>query len=301
MKKIAILFISIFMSGNAFSQSNKSLSQLLWDRVKNCSNNFEDMDEDGSIDFEELIDDSKNGYLKVSGTWPTCGCGCSKTVAAYKGSNGGFTLIDKENWNCNWLRKISSNRNLKEVLPEGFGINSFIPEGFVNPAQGYAFFYLDIELPHYGTDTKVQIKPIPFGMQIQSKSPLAYEISENESYSNCKNLSAIGAMANKIKNDKTLDLLLNNRLAEISKNDMAVINSFIGEDYGPLATIEVLRNELVILKKVYDMYMSIGHEYIILSWSRENGRFLIKENGKATYPISFKQFLSDSEYWGMVC
>ena len=87
---IRLLFMLIPIIG--MGQNKNTLSKMLWDRVGVCFSNFEDMDEDGSPDFDK-IDDSKNGYLKISGSFPTCGCTCASAVAAYKNAAGSYTAL----------------------------------------------------------------------------------------------------------------------------------------------------------------------------------------------------------------
>jgi hypothetical protein len=47
-------------------------SALLWKFVDPCYSLLEDMDGDGKVDGD-IVDDTKNGYLSVSGSYPTCG------------------------------------------------------------------------------------------------------------------------------------------------------------------------------------------------------------------------------------
>lgn len=123
MTKILSIFL-IILPLLGHGQTQNPLSNILWDRVNHCYSQFEDMDEDGLPDFDK-VDDSRNGYLKIWGEWPTCGCGCSSTVGAYKNSQGAYTILQSDQANCSWERKLSSNRELSDILPESFGIQSF--------------------------------------------------------------------------------------------------------------------------------------------------------------------------------
>lgn len=165
MRTTLFFLIAIFLSTAGFAQ--KTLSQQLWDQVQDCYNHFEDMDDDGKPDYDG-IDDSRNGYLKISGSWPTCGCGCATTVAAFKDNAGKYTFLKKSESNCNWEHIISSNRPMEEILPEGFGIKSFITNEEI-PSVENAIFYYDMEIPQFGTDTKISIYLIPFGLVMKSK------------------------------------------------------------------------------------------------------------------------------------
>ncbi|MBN1638701.1 MAG: hypothetical protein JW866_07030, partial [Ignavibacteriales bacterium] len=161
---ITIFFLTIIVYG----QQSKNLSEQMWERVQPCYSMFEDYDEDGKIDYDELIDDSKNGYLKISGSYPTCGCSCTHTVGAYKGNDGKYTFVEEEEWTCSWTKTISSNKDLSEIFPNNFGINTFIPRAENTIDNNVALFYLDIEIPRVGTDTEVSIKVIPFGLYVEN-------------------------------------------------------------------------------------------------------------------------------------
>ena len=91
MRIVFLLFMIMSFAANSYAQ--KTLSQQLWDQVQACYSNFEDMDEDGKPDFT-AVDDSRNGYLQISGDWPTCGCGCTSTVAAFKNHSGKYTFLN---------------------------------------------------------------------------------------------------------------------------------------------------------------------------------------------------------------
>jgi len=86
---------------------------------------FEDGDEDGKVDYDKIIDDSINGYLKVSGSFPTCGCYCSNTIGAYKTHSDKYTFVKKSVWGCSWKKEITSNDSLSKIFPINFETNGF--------------------------------------------------------------------------------------------------------------------------------------------------------------------------------
>ena len=67
MKNILLFFVIVIPS-LVCGQKQETLSGILWGRVNNCYSMFEDMNDDGVLDFNK-IDDSQNGYLKISGSW----------------------------------------------------------------------------------------------------------------------------------------------------------------------------------------------------------------------------------------
>lgn len=301
MKKQLLIIITVFFTHIVYGQSSKNLSGQLWDQVQNCYSMFEDVDEDGTIDYDEIIDDSKNGYLKVSGSWPTCGCNCVETVGAYKGSDGNYTLLKKEEWACSWVNRISSNRKLLSVFPENFGINTFIPTENISVEESFALFYLDIEIPKTGTDTKLTIKIIPFGINMKNNDILSFEYSEKECYSGCKSIYKIRDIAGKIQNEQTLDFIINDQFENISTYDMNIINKTIGDSYSNFKSISELKMYLKELKQTYDLYSLIEHETLLLGWNKEKARFYIKEKGNHSKSGTFLEFLTENKYWSPSC
>ena len=288
-----------FLAFQAYGQKTDGLSKLLWNEVENCYSMLEDIDEDGKIDIDELVDDSKNGYLKLSGSWPTCGCSCTNTVGAYKGADGKYTLLKKEEWGCSWKHQITSNKSLADVLPEDFGAHSFMTENRVFETE-FAHFYLDIDIPQVGTATKVSIKLIPFGISAKSDDVMTTHYSE-ESSPTRKVLYRFGELAQKIEEDSTLESIAGGEFDKLSVKDLQWVDALIGEDYGAFLSREALAKELSELKKIYEIYSSIAHEFLILSWNREKNRFQIKENGGAPESMTFQKFLQSNEFWGPVC
>jgi len=93
--KIQTIILTLLFPALSFGQKSTSLSEQLWSRVKFCYDMFEDNDEDGKPDFKK-IDDSKNGYLKIFGVTPPCGCACNATVGAYKQKDGKYSFLQSD-------------------------------------------------------------------------------------------------------------------------------------------------------------------------------------------------------------
>ena len=299
MKKLIITSIVLILTVNAWGQATKTLSGQLWERVDDCYSMFEDMDDDGKIDYDEIIDDSKNGYLKVAGSWPTCGCNCAKTVGAYKKQSGDYVFIEKSNWSCSWISSISASENIHSVFP-----GEIMSEGFfAKPVNGFnskALFYIDIEIPRKGTDTRVWIDVIPFGMNVKSESVLSYSYSEGD-IAECRILSSIRNIAANLHDAATLNYILSNEFGKISAADAEVINESIGDDGIMLKSKAELVDYLNELKNVYDLYNLIEHEFLVLGWDREKGRFFVKEKGARPQHLEFIEFLKQKSYWTPIC
>tara|TARA_R110002012_G_scaffold150693_2_gene310290 strand:+ start:785 stop:1558 length:774 start_codon:yes stop_codon:yes gene_type:complete len=257
------------------------------------------MNDDGKPDFDK-IDDAKNGYLKIWGGWPTCGCNCSSTVGAFKNEQGQYVLLQSDESNCNWEKRISSNVDLKDVLPPGFGINSFAPRQPVEEI-GHAAFFLGIDIPRVGTDVKVSIELVPLGLTPEGIEMLCYEYTEKEQYSNAISISGLRDIAKGSQDANTLDLLLSGDFQKISNADNEVINKAIGTDDSRFQSKQEIRSHLNKSKQVYDVYMSLAYGGLLLGWDRKASRFYIKEQGGSPKRMSFKEFLITSEYWGPRC
>ncbi|MFH0893548.1 MAG: hypothetical protein V2A54_03840, partial [Bacteroidota bacterium] len=157
-----LIFVSLLLScSTLFSQE---LGRQLRKQVENCYKNFEDIDGDSLLDATIDID-SVNGYMHVSGMWPTCGCGCKATVGAYKQSKGKYIFLIDENWNCNWKSGVSSDKPMNTILPPGFGLHLFTENYKYTKGDESGYFYLSADIPRTGTETKFNINIIPFGMK----------------------------------------------------------------------------------------------------------------------------------------
>jgi hypothetical protein len=288
----AFLFLPIF----SFAQVN-TLNDQLWTRVMTCYDMFEDSNEDGLPDFDK-IDDAKNGYLKISGTWPTCGCSCNSTVGAYKNKKGTYTMLQSDGVTCSWERKISSDRNLIDVLPAGFGLENFSNQDLNSEILAPAFFF-NFDIPRYGTETKVSIELVPFGLTPDGEDIHCFEYKEDTENGNVISLLSIRDIAEQIKNEKTLDYILSGEFDKILDVDMIAIERTFDENF--FTSIEDIREHLWTLKKIYNIYNKLEYTELTLDWNIENSRFYIKSKGKKAVKMSFRQFLKDGLYWNPIC
>ena len=295
MKKYIFLFVFLIFNCTTYAQTKSPLSKLLWENVETCFSNFRDLDEEDKKGLE-IIDDTKNGYLEVCGTYPTCGCYCSSYAGAYKDLNNNYTILQSNEVPCNWTKSTSSNKELATILPNHFGLRTFssaqiIPQ-LANPA-----FYFNFTIPRKGTDTRVNIELIPFGLNIKGTGAWLY--SYNENLGKPKSITSIQSIANSIKDDKTLDYLISGSLDSIAPIDLKIIKANSTTDN--ISSTKELGKTLEELKKIYTAYLTIEHAYIILSWDKENAVFIIKEKGEKPASKSFKTFLLQGSYWAAMC
>ena len=302
MKTNTLLVFIIFLPILTFAQERTGLSKMLWDRVQNCFDLFEDMDDDGEKDFNK-IDDSRNGYLKIWGGFPTCGCECSSTVGAYRGGDGKYTFLQLDEGNCDFQIEMSSNRELKEVLPEGFGLQDFLYTSMdtklVRPA-----FVLKVEIPRVGTDTKVSLVLVPFGLGASGSQGLTYGHRLPDGYVNTKHVGRLAGLAKNMKDPQTMDHILAGNFKRISNEDKTLLDEVMVEDSEVyLKTPKEVQDWLLYLKKVYEIQKGLKYDAIILGWDRQKSRFYIKSKQEKgpKQEQTFREFLSKGFYWGFMC
>lgn len=286
-----------------------NLREHLLSRVKTCRSmpgNAAPEDADARL---EVIDDVANGYVQVRAEWPPCGCDCKVTAAAFKSSDGSYTIVHMEDWGCSWTRRLASYPPLHVIFPEDLTIAAFIPSlggetgggaAAGATAGGTAWFYLDAELPRIGTDVKLTIRTIPFGMRIESKGLLAYGYAEAEGASNCTMLFRIRDIAEHL-DDAGLEAVTAGRLESLAPESREVVQSAIGDDASRFRSIEDLSGHLNRLRRIYDLYCRIEHEWVVLAWEREKATFYIRDRGPAVPPVTFREFLFRGPYWSPEC
>lgn len=294
-----IIFLFVFIPVIGIGQTTKTLSEILWSRVKTCYSMFEDMNDDGIPDFDK-IDDSENGYLKISGSWPACGCSCSSTVGAFKNNEGNYVILQLDIFTCSWEKRISSNKELNTIMPNGFGINCFIT-GQITERITHPIFFMYFEIPRFGTDTKVRLELVPFGLKPDGNNLYCYEYKEKEGYKNCKSVYGIKNIAEGVTDLKTIDYLLTGDFDKICKADKNVIQKYIGSDDSRFKSIKEIQEYLKYLKIVYNIYQKLEYTELILGWDRQNSRFFIKEKRGKPEKLTFIEFLIKSEYWSPAC
>lgn len=293
--KHLFLILTIAVPLITFAQKQEVLSSILWSRVSKCHAMFEEM----NSDFNK-VDDSKNGYLEISGEFATCGCSCHSTVGAYKNSEDAYVILQSDEFVCAWEKSISSNLALKEILPIDFGIKSFtlkpIKHEFKHP-----IFFLNFEIPRIGTDTKVTIELIPFGLNPEGKALACFNYAELEGHSNSKSLYEIEKIARRIESDKTLDYIISGNFNEISNHDSKIINEAIGKGSDKFDSKTELQNYFLELKAIFDTYQSLDFLQITLGWNRQESKFYVKAKKENTLSITFRKFLKENKYWSPVC
>ena len=118
------LMIIIFLFNTALIGQKSTLADILWEEAGGRLSNM-DADEESRT---RVVDEASKGYLQVYYEDQGCGCPIETTVAGYKETDGGYTVI-KTFWDgCGLNKTLSSNKELSNVLPEEFGLHTFLPK-----------------------------------------------------------------------------------------------------------------------------------------------------------------------------
>lgn len=275
-QQLYILVVVLITTLNGYAQ--KTLKKLLWNSVESCYSQLD------NVDNIEIIEDVKNGYLKVSAF-------CETSVAAFKTKEGNFTTLVQYKDLYNFTYKIKSNKKLQDIIPKKINLLTFIPDGNIS------LFYFDIVPPKKGTDIIVIVKPTPFGIKNVKKSPFIYSTREG-----IENFVFFRDIVPKIKDSKTLKFILNKNYNAITKEDFNLISNNIGKgsvNYKDW-TWGVVSSKLKKLYTIYQNFESRSYDAILLGWNKSIGKFYVKEKRKKKKAISFKQFLNNNSYWAAI-
>lgn len=134
-------------------------------------------------------------------------------------------------------------------------------------------------------------------MYMESDNLLVYGISEDGKNAHTQESEKIQQTLFDLSNNG-IDLIINNKLANISKQDLNVLKRHFS------GTKEEFSNTLKNLKNIYDLYSSIKYKSIILKWDKEKAKFYIEKKGEAVKPMTFEEFLRNKEilrYWMATC
>lgn len=286
MRNIIISFIFI---GFASSANAQSMKEQLHNMVSKCYDMWKsesDVDENGKpIEFGHIRYDVANGYVETVGSWPPCGCRCESKAAAFKDVNGQYTYLKYETFECEDFGKSIANRPIHEVMPDGFGLESFIGHQVDKP-QDYSF-QLMFKIPQHGTDMKVHLRVLPLGLLPNDVNGLTYSSTE---YNNSSTYSSVMCeIAQEIDNSSLL-LLTEGKYGDLPTQDKQKIDNLMSRIN--LKSMLELCECAVQLKKLYDIYMSLECLDMTLKWNKERAKFEIKSKGTNVTPCAFAEFLT---------
>jgi hypothetical protein len=219
-------------------------------------------------------------------------------VGAYKDIKGVYTFLQTDTWSCEQTESFNASRPMELVLPENFGLQMFIP-GYTNSGKSErAVFYLKVEIPRYGTDTKVSLELVPFGINMISSNPIVYEFNTHDA--NFR-YTSISNMVQELKNTETLDYLLKGSYESIHSTDKTIVKEIIGDDFGDFESMNEITEYLKEMHRAFELYLKITTRDMVLSWDKTKSRFYVKEKKTKVPPVSFLEFITNCNYWGPAC
>lgn len=277
--------IALFFLGITTLASAQTMKEGLLNAVKGCYDSWSgEGKEYGSISY-----DIPNGYVKTSGGWPTCGCGCKEEAAAFKNANGKYTYVVSSFWDCNDYGKVFAKRdgvdevNVLAIMPKNFGLESFA--GYKPEVPSRFSFQVKFTIPREGTVMPVTLNVLPIGAIPKEENGLTYETAMYPE-GGVLSMDHIKYISEKV-DDNTLLLLASGKSKDISAEKMAIIEKYRGG-----VALASLCLDFMDLKLLYDIYMSLDCTEIDLGWNRLESRFEIKSKGTKPTKCSFKEFLT---------
>ncbi|MCQ2236394.1 MAG: hypothetical protein MJZ18_05265 [Bacteroidales bacterium] len=287
MRRIVIILL---LAGCTSIISAQSLKDNLFNIVNNCYNTWkgEEFEEDGEkYEFGKIEYDIPNGYVETSGSWPTCGCGCEAKAAAFKDAQGEYTYVVYEEFDCNDYGASFSNKDIIDIMPEGFGLETFAGHPVVDKPDEYSF-QATFDIPRSGTDMDVHLRILPLGSVPNDMNGLTFVTT-----SKLEMIYDVRSIAKKVDNT-TLLLAVYGKFDKIPSEHKKIILDY----YSSMDTFMTL---VAKLKKIYDIYQSLDCLDIKLKWNRQTARFEIKSKDGKPRKCSFKEFLTWFAYASYRC
>lgn len=152
--------------------SAESLKHRLLKATDRCRQQF--------VETESLRDakqdiDGRNGYVRVYGTYPTCGCYCSSTAAAFKTAKGDYRFLSYHEGSCDWSSALEGpDRDV--VLPTNLRAQ-FAPQ--LSRYKGPAVYFVNAKIPHHGTNLELSLELLPLGIRFDCPSGICMSRSES--------------------------------------------------------------------------------------------------------------------------
>jgi hypothetical protein len=300
MKNIIAILLLLGLTANGSAQSMKAS---LFNMVSRCYQTWKSEGEGTKIvknreenEYGSIEYDIPNGYVQTSGGWPTCGCGCEAKAAAFKDAKGKYTYVKYEEWNCNDYGVSAASRKLEDILPEGFGIETFV--GFPVESPGKYSFQAKFVIPMWGTEMDVNLSVLPFGSVPNNINGLTFETTSEINSTPALNCVRSISYDKKIDNNTYL-LLAERKYDKIPADQKEIIDKELSE-------YEVSKHDLCMcmmdLKEMYDIYELMECHSVRLKWNRETARFEIKSKGGKAPSCTFEDFIKKvAEFAEMRC
>lgn len=265
---------------------NTPLKKLLWSTLKcNCS----EFEEEESVS-KEVVEDISNGYLSFFCSYPPCGCSCQTISAAFKTEKGKYITLSRHTESCAQTYELTASKNLPDLLPKGLSLKTFAPSQSIFVPKGCPMFYLDLEIPRYGSEVVASLKVIPFGFCGEGTAPLTTAYLEGESFVASELLANLPEVSSK----KAWEYAATEQWNKLSRQDMRRIKEHLA---GVEKGIEMLKR----IKQVYDVYIKLEATRMVMKWNRAIERFEIVRLDRKPKLISFDEFFLQAPCLQAIC
>lgn len=209
---------------------------------------------------------------------------------------------------CNWRKNLSARPRLNSILPKNFELPEFLTEEAkktYTDNNSFPIFYLEVDIPHEGTDTKVHLAYIPFGARLSNRNDVlaltGYSKLNNEGKSNYTYSGDLYQFLINIHDEETLNSILKGNFTNINSIDYDLAEKIVGKDK-LYASMENLATDLRNLQIIYRYSKQIAFKTIIFGWDAENAKFYIKEKIKNDDPEqSFLEFVKELPFLMAIC
>jgi len=281
----------------------KSLQELLWNQVDGKPTDIKYYGKE-----TQIIDDPENGFLQIERTDDGCGCYFRTTVGAFKKADESYAFIKMEEDACNWRKNLSANFKINSILPKNFELPEFLSEEAkktYTDNNTFPVFYLEVDIPQNGTETKVDLAYIPFGARLSNRNDVlaltGYSKLNNEGKSNYTYSGDLQQFLMHIRDEETLPSVLKGKFDNINSPDYDLVEKIVGSDK-TYATLEDLASDLRDLQVIYEFSKQIAFKTIVFTWDAKEERFAIKEKIKNDSPEkSFLDFVRELPFLKAVC
>ena len=276
-----------------------------WEKAKADANDDENLRNMG-IPFGHITYDIPNGYVETSGgtSLPPSMDECKAKAAAFKDAKGKYTYVKHEETSRDYYEESSASRDIKDVMPVGFSLDSFVGNHVEKPST--FSFLLTFDIPKIGTEMDIHLKILPFGLAPNDVNGLTYKttgkINKKFGHMSFEARRCFREIAAHVDN-ATLLLAAEGKYDKILPKQKQIFDNTI-KDYSNrnVSTTEIL---LIAkdLKKMYDIYSSLECVQMKLKWNKQTARFEIKSKGpKPPAYSTFKEFLKKAiEFVGERC
>ncbi|MEM6732430.1 MAG: hypothetical protein AAF658_12800, partial [Myxococcota bacterium] len=158
------------MPATTVASSGTGMGAKLKELTASCRDNFEDE----SLEDATVVNDLRNGYVSIAGAYPTCGCECSATAAAFKTAAGSYRYIAFESDDCSWMTSLKGDWG-KVLAP-------WVYREFGSKLAGYegpAVFALKPLIPRKGTDLEVRLRLLPLRFKMSCEGGVCWSVADS--------------------------------------------------------------------------------------------------------------------------